>query len=446
MSGGYTAGGEDAGWNVTAVNENYDDVADTWTVKTPLNTAREGMAGFALNTYGYTVGGKDIGGNLSAVNEKYDEVADTWAVKTPISIAKRTAGFSLNSYGYIAGGYDGIPPSGYIAVTEKYDDVADTWTTKTPLNVLIASMTGFSLNGYGYIAAGEYFSDPNWFYNLVTEKYDDVADTWTNKNLINIARKEPTGFALNSYGYIVGGMNFSAVTEKYDDVADTWTVKTPINTGKDYTSGFSLNGYGYIAGGAAEGWNISAVTEKYDDVVDTWTVKTPMNTARYDLTGFDITAAVPPAPTVSEVSSTTDDGTYTTNDTIAITVTFSGSVTVTGTPQIQLETGETDRQATYSSGSGSATLTFNYVVQAGDTSSHLDYVATDSLTLNGGTIKDSYDQDADLTLASPGAAGSLGANKNIVIDTFIRVVGKRSSRSTGASVSGGIECGRGKER
>jgi len=153
-----------------------------------------------------------------------------------------------------------------------------------------------------------------------------------------------------------------------------------------------------------------------------------------------------PAPTVSGVSSTTADGTYTTDDTITVTVTFSGSVTVTGTPQIQLETGDTDRQATYSSGSGTTTLTFNYVVQAGDASSRLDYVATDSLTLNGGTIKDSYDQDAVLTLASPGAAGSLGANKNIVIITTTPVLGKSSSRSTGASVSGGIACGKGKKR
>ncbi len=120
---------------------------------------------------------------------------------------------------------------------------------------------------------------------------------------------------------------------------------------------------------------------------------------------------------VVNVSSTTADGTYTTGQTIAVTVTFEESVIVVGTPQLQLETGATDRQATYSSGSGSNILTFNYLIQSGDASSHLDYVSNNSLTLNGGTIKDTNNNDADLTLAVPGAAGSLGANKNIVIST-----------------------------
>jgi len=45
-------------------------------------------------------------------------------------------------------------------------------------------------------------------------------------------------------------------------------------------------------------------------------------------------------------------------------VTFSEAVTVTGTPQLTLETGATDRVVNYVSGSGTNTLTFNYTVQA----------------------------------------------------------------------------------
>lgn len=58
-----------------------------------------------------------------------------------------------------------------------------------------------------------------------------------------------------------------------------------------------------------------------------------------------------------------------------------------------------------------------YTVVPGDATDDLDYSATTSLTLNGGQI-DRYNEttDADLTLPTPGAAGSLGANKAIVID------------------------------
>ena len=47
-------------------------------------------------------------------------------------------------------------------------------------------------------------------------------------------------------------------------------------------------------------------------------------------------------PTVASVSSTITDGTYKTNDVIPILITFSEAVTVTGTPQLTLETGTND--------------------------------------------------------------------------------------------------------
>ncbi|WP_189346331.1 Ig-like domain-containing protein, partial [Undibacterium macrobrachii] len=125
-----------------------------------------------------------------------------------------------------------------------------------------------------------------------------------------------------------------------------------------------------------------------------------------------------PAPVVSSVSASTSDGSYNAGDIINVTVTFSAAVNVSGTPQLTLETGTTDRTINYVSGTGTTTLTFTYTVQAGDTSSDLDYQGTTALVLNAGTIKSVSDAtDAVLTLPSPGAAGSLGANKNIVIDT-----------------------------
>lgn len=124
------------------------------------------------------------------------------------------------------------------------------------------------------------------------------------------------------------------------------------------------------------------------------------------------------APTVSNVTSSATNGTYETDDVIPIQVVFSKAVTVTGTPQITLETGTTDRVVNYTSGSGTTTLVFNYTVQSGDTTSDLDYTSTGALALNGGTIKSATGVDATLTLASPGAAGSLGANKAIAIATF----------------------------
>nr|WP_121272120.1 Ig-like domain-containing protein [Pedobacter schmidteae] len=125
-----------------------------------------------------------------------------------------------------------------------------------------------------------------------------------------------------------------------------------------------------------------------------------------------------PAPTVSSVSSSTSNGSYKAGDPISIQVNFSTTVNVSGTPQLTLETGASDRVINYSSGSGTNTLTFNYTVQAGENSLDLDYAGTTALALNGGTIMATTGGTAAvLTLPAPNAAGSLGANKNIVIDT-----------------------------
>jgi hypothetical protein len=129
-------------------------------------------------------------------------------------------------------------------------------------------------------------------------------------------------------------------------------------------------------------------------------------------------------PEVTNVTSASPDASYTVGAVIPITVTFSESVTVTGTPQLTLETGATDRVVDYVSGSGTSTLIFNYTVQAGDSSTDLDYVSMTALSLHGGTISDAALNAAILTLAAPGTTGSLGANKAIVLDTTAPLIWK----------------------
>ncbi|MBF0098014.1 MAG: DUF4347 domain-containing protein [Magnetococcales bacterium] len=143
------------------------------------------------------------------------------------------------------------------------------------------------------------------------------------------------------------------------------------------------------------------------------------------------------APTVSSVRTTTADGSYKAGDSIAVTVTFSEAVTVTGTPQITLETGNTDRTVNYSSGSGSTTLTFTYTVQAGDSSSDLDYISTTALALNSGTIADAAGNSATLTLATPGAANSLGNDSAIVIDTTAPAISSVTSTTANGRFKAG---------
>ncbi|MFP5206343.1 MAG: Ig-like domain repeat protein [Acidobacteriota bacterium] len=120
------------------------------------------------------------------------------------------------------------------------------------------------------------------------------------------------------------------------------------------------------------------------------------------------------------ISTSTANGTYLPGTTIPLTVTFSRAVNVTGTPQLTLNTSP-NATATYSSGSGTNALTFQYTIAIGQATSgnatggDLDYTSTSALDLNGGTIKDTGGISAVLALYVPGAAGSLSATNKIVI-------------------------------
>ena len=129
---------------------------------------------------------------------------------------------------------------------------------------------------------------------------------------------------------------------------------------------------------------------------------------------------------VRAVSSTTTDGTYGSGQTVDVTVKFSESVAVTGTPRLALDVSPQPRTAPYLSGNGTDTLTFRYAPQSTDESPDLQYVAEDSLSPGGGTITafKSPSKDAILLLPDPvvrfdfnppGAFGSLAQNKDIEI-------------------------------
>jgi hypothetical protein len=120
-------------------------------------------------------------------------------------------------------------------------------------------------------------------------------------------------------------------------------------------------------------------------------------------------------PEVTSIDQVTSDGVYTdddanpsNSDTVTFTVNFDELTTITGTPRLPL-TNITDANgntvyASYVSGSGTASATFVYTVQDGDISGGIQIASSGALDLNGGTIKDLYNNDADTALATNGAS------------------------------------------
>ena len=124
--------------------------------------------------------------------------------------------------------------------------------------------------------------------------------------------------------------------------------------------------------------------------------------------------------TVLDVTSPIRNNKYRTGP-MPIYVIFSKPVEVIGSPVLAIATGNpSETLIDYREGSGTDTLAFTYKIASTNFSSDLDYSSINSLSLNGGSIKDTDGNDASILLPVPGSAHSLSANKNITIDTTIR--------------------------
>ena len=108
----------------------------------------------------------------------------------------------------------------------------------------------------------------------------------------------------------------------------------------------------------------------------------------------DVVSSAPSILTLELSSESGSDRTYAAEDEIQVTVTFSETVEVTGTPQLTLELGGGSRTATYGGGSGTAALVFAYEVADGE--SDMDGVGVEADSLSGGTIRDGSNNDAVL--------------------------------------------------
>ena len=137
------------------------------------------------------------------------------------------------------------------------------------------------------------------------------------------------------------------------------------------------------------------------------------------------------APVVRQVTSSTKNDVYNAvGNTVDIQVEFNTPVAIGGLgpegyPFLELNSG-TGARAEYVSVMGSV-VTFRYTVAANEQSRDLDYRSVDSLK-GGYILRLDTGTQALRTLPVPGSAGSLAANKNLIIDTLGPSVTITSSR------------------
>ena len=134
------------------------------------------------------------------------------------------------------------------------------------------------------------------------------------------------------------------------------------------------------------------------------------------------------SPTISAlaITSTPSVGdTYGVGETIQVRVTFDEYVFVTGTPILTLNIGGVSRSATHDGSSPVYLMFFEYDVVSGDLDTNGISIAANSLSLNGGTIRDGADNNAVLTHTALTDNSSHKVNGGAATTTAIDVGGKR---------------------
>jgi putative cell wall-binding protein len=122
-------------------------------------------------------------------------------------------------------------------------------------------------------------------------------------------------------------------------------------------------------------------------------------------------------PCIVRVFSASGDGIYEEGSQVLIDVELSEMVNVWGEPRLLLETGDVDRYAIFAGKPNDKTLRFEYIVQPGDQALDLQYAGTSALELAGGSIKDSFGNNASLDLPDETSPESLAGGSSIVVHT-----------------------------
>ena len=131
------------------------------------------------------------------------------------------------------------------------------------------------------------------------------------------------------------------------------------------------------------------------------------------------------------------DQAYAVEDVIEVTVTFSETVEVTGTPQLRLRVGSSNRTADYLRGTDTEELVFGYEVADGHEDTDGVSIEAGRITLNGGTIEDEADNPAEL--AHEAVAAQVGHKVDGVRPNFqsAAVDGSSLTLTYGETLDGG---------
>ncbi|MDD5249491.1 MAG: Ig-like domain-containing protein [Rhodocyclaceae bacterium] len=397
----------------------------SYTVGAGQNTSDLAVTGSALN--GATI--VDVAGNTADLSTAVANPAGTLQIDTTaptIAINANIAGDNIINKSEAAAGVSiGGTTSGAessqtvtVQLVDSSSVVKDTYTTTAGSGTWSVNVTAAQAQA---LADGSYTIKADVSDAAGNPATEAIHAMTVNETAPTVSSVAATGTGITSGS---GDLNAGHVVTLTVNLSEAVTVAggTPTLTLNDggmasYTGGSGSNAltFNYTVGAGqntsdlavtASVLNGATIIDGAGNVADLGAaMANPAGTLQIDTT----------APTVSSVGLTSAVGIQNNilnaGDVVSVTVAASEAVTVTGTPQLGLNIGGTTVQANYASGSGTSALVFTYTIQAGQTDANGISIAANSLSLNGGTIKDTAGNVATLTHAA------VTDNGNFLVDT-----------------------------
>jgi N-acetylneuraminic acid mutarotase len=273
--------------------------AGSWIQKTSMSQARRGLGVALVNNRLYAIGGttseshstQAILDGSPRVNEEYDPVTDTWTLKTPIPSSRYNFAIAAcQNKIYVIGGVVGTKKiEGQFLdilvltnLTQVYDPATDNWETKAPMPAKSEGLTANVVNDKIYLMSGK-----------TVFIYNPDEDFWTTKELAMDTTDYAFSAVVDDRIYLLS--ESSKPLAIYDVVNDSWSQGTPAPAVSIYGSAVATTGVMapkrvYVLGvepyvsSLHESMDADSrrVTYSYDVESDSWLADVTMPTYRYD--------------------------------------------------------------------------------------------------------------------------------------------------------------------
>jgi len=249
----------------------------SWESKSPMPTARQGMAAAVLDSGIYVMGGAQSGHMAMDVVEVYDVIQDSWASNiSPLNYARTAAAAAVfEGKIYIFGGRD---HNQLISQVEVYDPGSNQWTVisqlPTPREGLAAAVMDSSI----WVIAGA----NSQINTAIIERYYPRSNSWnTLPYQLNQQRVAAVAGVLNGEMYVFGGYYFGPL-DSYEKFTPGlgWTTEGNMSYSCGAAAGAVANHQVWIVGGE----NLSGIlpnVQYYDQ--GNWNQGPAMQTSRHKL-------------------------------------------------------------------------------------------------------------------------------------------------------------------